>query len=130
MDSKKILMKYTGAGNNFIMIENLDLKINNYFHIVTDLCSKNENKEIDGVIFIETTMRADFKMNYFNRDGSSGSLCGNGLRCTVKYVLDNNHTKKNILTIEAVDKIYKCEVVDDKNINVNMPGASGYKSFV
>lgn len=121
MDSKKILMKYTGAGNNFIMIENLDLKINNYFHIVTDLCSKYENKNIDGVIFVETTMKAEFKMNYFNRDGSSGSLCGNGLRCTVRYVLDNNHTKKKNLRIEAVDKIYICEVVDEKNIRVNMP---------
>jgi len=121
LDSKKIMMKYTGAGNNFIMIENLDLKISNYFHIVTDLCSKDENKNIDGVIFVETTMKADFKMNYFNRDGSGGSLCGNGLRCTVRYALDNNLTKKKNLNIEAVNKIYNCEVVNDKSIKVNMP---------
>lgn len=120
MDSR-IIMKYTGAGNNFIMINNLDLKINNYEHIVTDLCSKDENKEIDGVIFVETTMKADLKMNYFNRDGSGGSLCGNGLRCTVRYSLDEKLIKKEKLTVEAVDKIYKCEVIDEKNIRVEMP---------
>lgn len=120
MDSR-IIMKYTGAGNNFIMVNNLDLKINNYENIVKDLCSRKENSEIDGVIFVETTMKADLKMNYFNRDGSSGSLCGNGLRCTVRYSLDEKLTKKEKLTVEAVDKIYKCEVVDEKNIRVEMP---------
>lgn len=120
MDSR-IIMKYTGAGNNFIMINNLDLKINNYEFIVRDLCAQQENNEIDGVIFVETTMKADLKMNYFNRDGSSGSLCGNGLRCTVRYSLDEKLTKKSKLTVEAVDKIYNCEVVDEKNIRVEMP---------
>lgn len=120
MDSR-IIMKYTGAGNNFIMINNLDLKINNFEHIVKDLCLRDENKEIDGVIFVETTMKADLKMNYFNRDGSGGSLCGNGLRCTVRYSLDEKLTKKEKLTLEAVDKIYKCEVIDEKNIRVEMP---------
>lgn len=120
MDSRT-MMKYTGAGNNFLMINNLDLKINNFEHIVKDLCSKVENKEIDGVIFVETTLKADLKMNYFNRDGSGGSLCGNGLRCTVRYSLDEKLTKKEKLTVEAVDKIYKCEVVDEKNIRVEMP---------
>lgn len=123
MDSK-IIMKYTGAGNNFIMITNLDLKINNYENIVVDLCSKDENADIDGVIFVETTIKADLKMNYFNRDGSNGSLCGNGLRCTVRYSLDEkliNKINKNKLTVEAVDKIYKCEVIDEKNIRVEMP---------
>ncbi len=123
MDSR-IIMKYTGAGNNFIMINNLDLKIGNNKNIVVDLCSKEENQDVDGVIFVETTMKADLKMNYFNRDGSTGSLCGNGLRCTVKYSLDNNlvnKINKNKLTVEAIDKIYKCEVIDEKNIRVEMP---------
>jgi len=120
LDSR-IIMKYTGAGNNFIMINNLDVKINNYKDITTDICSREENKEIDGVIFVETTIKADLKMNYFNRDGSGGSLCGNGLRCTVRYSKDNNLINKDNVTVEAVDKIYKCEIVDEKNIKVEMP---------
>lgn len=123
MDSR-VIMKYTGAGNNFIMFNNLDLKINNYEFIVRDLCAQEENNEIDGVIFVETTMNADLKMNYFNRDGSSGSLCGNGLRCTVRYSLDEKLIKKDKMTVEAVGKIYKCEVVDEKNIRVEMPDPS------
>lgn len=123
MDSR-VIMKYTGAGNNFIMINNLDLKIGNNKNIVTDLCSKKENEDVDGVIFVETTMNADLKMNYFNRDGSSGSLCGNGLRCTVRYSLENKLINKNKLTVEAVGNIYKCEVLDEKNIKVEMPDPS------
>src|SRR5690606_9703559 len=42
----------------------------------------------DGLITIGPSRVADFRMRIFNRDGSEGQSCGNGLRCVAKYVHD------------------------------------------
>ena len=46
----------------------------------------------------------------FNRDGSEGKMCGNGIRCVTKYVYDNNIVKKDVITIETLSGIKKCRV--------------------
>ena len=113
--------KYSGAGNTFLMINNLDGKIINHNDITLELISMKGNELFDGVIFLEDSDIADFHMNYFNKDGSGNALCGNGLRCTVKYILDNKISDKKIMAIEAVSKIYKTEIISDNLISVGFP---------
>jgi diaminopimelate epimerase len=43
----------------------------------------------DGLILIEPSKAADAYMHMFNRDGSEGMMCGNGIRCTAKYIYDH-----------------------------------------
>ncbi|MCX7833018.1 MAG: diaminopimelate epimerase [Ignavibacteria bacterium] len=112
--------KYSGAGNDFIIINNLEDNIKNHSELTVELCSKEKHR-FDGVIFLEHSNFADFKMNYFNRDGTGNALCGNGLRCTVQYIADNNLTNKKILLIEAVSKIFKAEIIDNNLIAVQFP---------
>lgn len=116
-----MMQKYSGAGNKFIMLDNLDGKYTNHSKTVTDLTSKNENAETDGVIFLERSEIADFKMNYFNKDGTGDALCGNGLRCTMKFISDNKYSEKNELKLEAVSKIYDCKIIDENKISVIFP---------
>lgn len=112
--------KYSGAGNDFIIINNLDSKIKNHSEITIELCTKEKHK-FDGVIFVETSDFADFKMNYFNRDGTGNALCGNGLRCTVQYIVDNKLSDKKTLLIEAVSKIFKAEIISKNLISIQFP---------
>lgn len=112
--------KYSGAGNDFIIINNLDRKINNHSEITIQLYSKEKHK-FDGVIFVETSDIADFKMNYYNRDGTGNALCGNGLRCTVQYIVDNKLSDNKTLLIEAVSKIFKAEIISKNLISVQFP---------
>lgn len=56
----------------------------------------------DGMIWIEPSDKADFKMRIFNADGSEAAMCGNGIRCVGKYVYDKGYTDKTELTIETM----------------------------
>ncbi|MBL8006997.1 MAG: diaminopimelate epimerase [Ignavibacteria bacterium] len=117
------MQKYSGAGNKFIVVDNLDGKYSDsdYGKTVAELISRTENSETDGVIFIEKSGKADFKMNYFNKDGTGDALCGNGLRCTFKYIFDNGISEKTNLKIEAVSEIYDCKSEKDGLIAVVFP---------
>ncbi len=81
-----IFSKMHGAGNDFIVI---DKNLNPVFHltekIIQKLCNRRTGIGGDGIITIEDSNEFDFEMNYFNSDGSLGSLCGNGARCGIKY---------------------------------------------
>ncbi|MCB0726751.1 MAG: diaminopimelate epimerase [Ignavibacteriae bacterium] len=114
-----MIQKYSGAGNKFIIINNLSGQISDHSDRVIKLCS--EDPEMDGVIFIENSSEEDFRMNYFNKDGTGDALCGNGLRCTVKFIEVNNLSEKRSLKIEAVGNTYDCEILEDGKISVLFP---------
>ena len=117
----KTIQKYSGAGNKFVILNNLDNSITDHTEIVLELMSEAGNEEMDGVIFLERSSIGDFHMNYFNRDGSGNALCGNGLRCTVRYINDNNFSDKKNLILEAVSNTYECNVLDNGEISVAFP---------
>jgi len=127
MTMKKTVMKnkvdlnlksYAGAGNRFIIADNRKGGISDYKNTVLEMTSEDSEKFYDGVIFVEDSDIADFHMNYFNRDGTGNALCGNGLRCTMRYLLDNKISGKKIILLEAVGKIYKGILNDDGRISV------------
>ena len=77
--------KYQGTGNDFVMIDN---RANTFpkenIAIISKLCNRNFGIGADGVILIENDADLDFKMIYFNADGSQ-TFCGNGGRCAVAF---------------------------------------------
>ena len=113
--------KYSGAGNTFLMINNLESLIEVNGDLVTDLISIKGNENLDGVIFVESSSIADYKMNYYNKDGTGNALCGNGLRCTAKFIRDENFCNNDIILIEGVGKIYDCRFTVDGEISVGFP---------
>jgi diaminopimelate epimerase len=114
-----MIQKYSGAGNKFITLNNLSGQITDRKNEVIKFCK--DDPEMDGVIFVEKSLTGDFKMNYFNKDGTGDALCGNGLRCTVKYIEENKLSANISLKIEAVGNIYKCEILEDGKISVLFP---------
>jgi diaminopimelate epimerase len=117
----KDYQRYSGAGNYFLIIDNRDESITARKTLLHELMKKNEYSGIDGLIFLESSDDADFKMNYFNRDGSNDALCGNGLRCTVKYIRDNKISEKEELKLEALGNIYNTKFIRDNKISVSFP---------
>ena len=78
--------KLSGAGNDFIMIDNRNGVLNGDIHEwVKKVCRKGMSVGADGVILIEPSDKADFKMRYFNADGSEAETCGNGARCVARF---------------------------------------------
>lgn len=100
----------TGAGNDFIMFDNRNGKIKNPVRLAKIACDRHFGIGADGIILIEKSKIADFKMLYYNSDGSFGGMCGNGGRCVARlaYILG---IVKRKMTFEANNKLYKAEIL-------------------
>ena len=83
-------MRYTkmhGAGNSFILIDDLDgaLRGEDLSVLALRLCNKNSGPEADGMIVVTRVPDADMGMLFYNSDGSTGEMCGNGARCLARW---------------------------------------------
>lgn len=116
--------KYQGTGNDFIMIDDRSNSFLVSDKIISNLCDRRMGIGADGLILIKKHSNLDFKMVYYNGDGSQ-SLCGNGSRCAVNFA-----KKLNIITDRAkfltVNGIYKA-TIDKDIINLNMKDISVVK---
>jgi diaminopimelate epimerase len=81
-----IFFKYQGAGNDFILIDNRDLRFNHQEpKLLQKLCDRRFGIGADGLMCLELINGFDFKMVYYNADGMPSSMCGNGGRCIVAF---------------------------------------------
>ncbi len=103
-------VKASGAGNDFIIIDNrqniLPLEVNEF---VKNICRPKISIGADGVLLLENSSRADFKMRYFNADGSEAEMCGNGGRCIASYAFLMGIAKRK-MAFETLAGIHQAEV--------------------
>ncbi len=104
--------KYEGTGNDFIMIDNRSNSFpKNNTNLIAKLCNRHFGIGADGVILLENDLETDFKMVYFNADGSE-TMCGNGGRCAVAFAKKLNliDVKTNFI---AFDGLHYAEIKND-----------------
>ena len=77
------LFKYQAAGNDFILLRSLDRRAELPEPEIIRLCDRRYGIGADGLIILESSPVHDFTMRFYNNDGSSGMMCGNGGRCIV-----------------------------------------------
>lgn len=80
--------KMQGAGNDFIIVRNMDGEIPQaaYSGLAERFCPRRFAVGADGFMVVEPAVRGgDFRMVFYNSDGSMGEMCGNGARCIAKY---------------------------------------------
>lgn len=80
--------KYHGAGNDFLIADGRDIDIDLSAGQIVRLCERHTGIGADGVMVLERSSDADFRMRYYNSDGSGGMMCGNGGRCIVAFAAD------------------------------------------
>lgn len=80
--------KMQGAGNDFIVINNMDNSIQLPAQLIEAMCRPHFGIGADGLILVEPSESCDVRMNYYNQDGSIAEMCGNGVRCLAKYAAD------------------------------------------
>jgi diaminopimelate epimerase len=76
------LPTYSGAGNCFAALDGR-LEKGDPSSLAQTICSQ---ENLDGLLILEQSLRADVAMRIFNRDGSEAEMCGNGLRCFVCFL--------------------------------------------
>lgn len=103
--------KYQGTGNDFVMIDNrTKIFPKNNTDKISQICDRHFGVGADGIILIENDEEYDFKMIYFNADGSQ-TFCGNGGRCAVAFAKFLNIIDKKT-TFLAFDGQHFAEIND------------------
>ncbi len=111
--------KMHGLGNDFIVVDCIENKIENKEDFAKKYCERRFSIGADQLLILEISAVADFKMRIFNPDGSEVEMCGNGIRCLAKFVIDNALSDKNVLKIETLAGIISPEIIGNE-IKVDM----------
>lgn len=78
--------KMNGAGNDFVMLDNRDGTLALETAQIAHLCDRHRGVGADGLLLVEPAQNgADFRMRYYNADGSEAEMCGNGARCFARF---------------------------------------------
>ncbi len=119
-----LFTKLHGNGNDFILIDEFREEIipdGGKSAFAVKYCDRRFGIGADGVLYLEVSDKADIGMRIFNADGSEAEMCGNGLRCLVKYALDKNYIKYKARVETLTGVLSITSRVDDATwITVNM----------
>lgn len=117
------LTKMQGCGNDFVIIDfdeyqKTGLKME---ELAKKVCDRNFGVGADGMIIPNINVKnADIGWYFYNSDGSTAQMCGNGMRCFAKYVYDNKLVDKKSFSVETLAGIIKPELLDNGLVKVNM----------
>lgn len=101
-------MKFTkmqGAGNDYVYVNCFEEVVENPGAAAIQVSDRHFGIGADGLVLIEPSTVADFKMDMYNADGSQGKMCGNATRCVAKYVHDRHLTDKDEITLETLSGV-------------------------
>lgn len=106
-----IIEKYEAAGNDFLIISSMEKYITLPKESVIRLCDRRKGIGADGLIIMEKSPDHDFRMRFYNNDGSGGMFCGNGARAIVdmanRMQLPTKSNLENTYIFEAPDGVHK-----------------------
>jgi len=110
-------VKLHGAGNDFIAIDGEKYVYEDYSEIARKMCHRRFGIGADGLLVAKHSSVADCCMVYYNSDGSRAKMCGNGLRCFVKYVHDTGLVAKTEFDVETLAGTIRVQAkVQDGNV--------------
>jgi len=108
----------SGAGNDFVVIDNRSASIKDKTALAKLVCDRHWSIGADGLLLLEESERASYRMMYYNADGSYGGMCGNGGRCIAMYAYLHQIAQSDH-TLEALDYIYAVSINSD-NVSIRM----------
>ncbi|PIU45268.1 MAG: diaminopimelate epimerase [Ignavibacteriales bacterium CG07_land_8_20_14_0_80_59_12] len=104
--------KMVAAGNDFVVVDHRDLRFQTVLpQLARAFCDRHFGIGSDGLLLLEPSERADFRMGFLNPDGSSGMMCGNGGRAIARFALAVGAAGKT-MRFEAAGRIYRATLLD------------------
>ena len=115
--------KMQGCGNDFVVIDyseyektGLDMS-----ELAKKVCDRHFGLGADGMIIPKLESEdTDIAWYFYNSDGTTAQMCGNGMRCFAKYVYDNKLMMKKTFSVKTGAGVISPEILEDGNVKVNM----------
>lgn len=126
--------KLSGAGNDFIAINNMD---GNFAQegreaLFRQWCRRGLSIGADGVLVVEPAepgSNADFRMRYYNADGGEAETCGNGSRCIARFAYTSGVAPRQ-MTFQTMAGDYRAEVLENGHVRLEMSDAFDFHQAV
>jgi len=125
LEEKNVIPSYTipfvklqGTGNDFIVVDNRANLIKDPGALARKVCSRKEDVGADGLLLLEESQKAYFKMRIFNPDGSEAEMCGNGARCIAQFAYLKDIAGRRC-TIETLGGTIRCQI-QGKKVKIGM----------
>ena len=117
------ITKMQGCGNDFVILDyeefkKLGLEMS---EAAKKLCDRNFGIGADGLIIPNTNCaEADIGWFFYNSDGTTAQMCGNGMRCFAKYVYEKGLVNKKEFTVKTLAGIISPKILENGFVCVNM----------
>lgn len=112
--------KYQGAGNDFILINNFSGNSEDFsIEQIQKICNRRFGIGADGIMILKKHAEYDFEMDYYNSDGSGGTMCGNGGRCIVAFAKKLGMIKKYTKFL-ASDGMHEAFIDENNSVKLKM----------
>ena len=121
-------IKMAGAGNDFLVMD--AQKGVNYPKLAPTMCDRTAGVGADGLLILDKSTSADYRMRIINADGSEAEMCGNGARCLAAYIVRAKKPRKKLFRIEtlageilgqAQGEVATVRLSDPKNYTAEIP---------
>ena len=112
--------KYQGTGNDFILLDNRDHRYDSLTSSnISFLCDRKFGIGADGLMLLNIHPTYPFEMVYFNADGQTSSMCGNGGRCIVHFAKQKNVFQGEKVEFIAIDGLHSAFISDEVSLQMN-----------
>ena len=118
--------KMAGGGNDFVVIDNRTAKVADPGELTKRICTRALSVGADGLILVESSARATFRMRYYNSDGGLATFCGNGTRCAARFAFLNVIAGRK-MTIETDAGIVGAEIGEGGQVTLSLPAPHSFR---
>ena len=110
-----------GAGNNFMVIDARGMEAElDFAALALKLC---QDQAADGFMAVGDSDKGDFRLHFYNSDGSRGEMCGNGARCICRYAYDHGIAGESMVVETDAGLVYGWRLSESQyRVKLNNPG--------
>ncbi len=119
--------KMHGAANDFLLVDDRGQQFPaRDAGWIETLCARRTGVGSDGLILIQPSEQADFRMRFFNPDGHEAEMCGNGARCVARLASDQDIAPAS-MSFETVAGVIRADILDDRQVRLHMTPPEGWR---
>lgn len=114
--------KMHGIGNDFVLLDGLRHPVEERAlpDLARRMCDRRFGIGGDGLILLVAGSSRRFRMRMFNPDGTESEMCGNGIRCFVRFLRQKGHTDEPVVSVETGAGVLTLEETPDGLVRVDM----------